>query len=262
MVSWIEVLLKTGQDTITQVCSTLDFNVKVMHSLISYKIFNNYPNINYKRHFFWRICPFSFLRASWIRGRACETLCYVGADENRSGWMLMCHSVIKRAITPVSHFLSSQSFRSADEIWYCLGYWHQSLEVSNLISGEINDTADNKKKSYELEMNKLAETVFLSRSFLVMLAMLVVWLWDVSLLVSQFWPDLNDWLTIICCEIWFRYLYFPHSVSNPIWWSTDLMARDWSLYLWAKCRSTQPLAAIQEEEEEESKVKSPVLAGL
>lgn len=43
-----------------------------------------------------------------------------------------------------------------------------------------------KKKSYELEMNKLAETVFMSRSFLVMLAMLVVWLWDVSPLVSQF----------------------------------------------------------------------------
>lgn len=146
MVIWVEVLLKTGQNTITQVCSRLDFTVKEMHSLMSNKILNNYPHINYKRHFFWGICLFSFLRTSWIRVRACEELCCVGADENRSGWMLMCHSVIKRAITPVSHFLSSQSFRSADEIWYCLGYWHQSREVSNLISSEINDTADNKKK--------------------------------------------------------------------------------------------------------------------
>lgn len=43
-----------------------------------------------------------------------------------------------------------------------------------------------KKESYELEMNKLAETVFISQSFLVTLAMLVVWLWDVNPSVSQF----------------------------------------------------------------------------
>lgn len=32
------------------------------------------------------------------------------------GWMLICHGVMKRAITPVPHFCSSQSFESADEI--------------------------------------------------------------------------------------------------------------------------------------------------
>lgn len=71
--------------------------------------------------------------------------CYVGVDENRSGLMLMCHGVIKRAITPVSLCCSSQSFGSVDEIWYCLGCWRQSLEVSNPISCEKNGTADNKK---------------------------------------------------------------------------------------------------------------------
>lgn len=82
--------------------------------------------------------------------RTCSALwggCSASKDENRSGWMLMCHRVIKRAITPVSRCCSSQSFRSADETWYCLGCWHQSHKVSNLISREEkkNVTADNKK---------------------------------------------------------------------------------------------------------------------
>lgn len=51
MVSWVEVLQKTGQNTITQVCSRLDFTVKEAHSLMSYKTLNNHPYINYERHF-------------------------------------------------------------------------------------------------------------------------------------------------------------------------------------------------------------------
>lgn len=75
-------------------------------------------------------------------------------------------------------------------------------------------------------MNKLAETVFMSRSFLVMLAMLVVWLWDVSPLVSQFWPDLNDWLTIICLKFCLD-ICISHTVcqiqsGDPLTWSHEI----------------------------------------
>lgn len=66
----------------------------------------------------------------------------MNVDNNRSGWILMCHGVIKRAITPVSQYCSSQA---SDQQMKYDGVWGSGIkEVSNLISCEKNGIADKK----------------------------------------------------------------------------------------------------------------------